>query len=131
MNIGGVDVVLRVEHDISVAEIILHIARRLWHRCVFQDAEQSQVLDIDDPKVWLYGPASREFFVYRDREAANAWSHEGGTPPNQQTMMHFLVGGDELTVVVGDLTGEMVPFIEDLKRAVHPKKRILKYLVAA
>ena len=127
MNIGGIDVVLRVKPDVPVADIILRVTRRLWPECVFQDADQSQILDNYDPTVWLYGTASREFFIYRDRDAASAWGQDGGTPENQHTMIHFLIGGGstptnplrEVTVVVGELSGQMASFISDLKQAVR------------
>ena len=126
MIIGGVDVVLRVERTVPITDVVLRIARRLWPRCVFQDADQPQILDNDDLTVWLFGTASREFFIYRDRQAANAWSQVGGTPENQNAMLHFLISGSlpgdnarrELTVVVGGLSEQMVSFIDDLKHAV-------------
>jgi hypothetical protein len=126
MTIRGVDVVLRVERPVPVADMILRVTRRHWPGCVFQDADQAQTFDNNDPSLWLYGTASREFFIYRDREAAKAWRQFGGTPENQNTMLHFLIGGDstgepprrDVTVVVGELSGEMVSLVDDLKYAV-------------
>ena len=130
MNIGGIDVVLQVvDPSVPIADIILQAARRLWPGCVVQDADQSQTFGNDDPNLWLNGIASREFFIYRNLDAAISWNQAGGTLENQQTMLHFLIGGRaadnpcvrELTVVVGALTEEMARFVDDLKGAVCPR----------
>ena len=128
MNIGGVDVVLRVKDPtVPFADIILHAARWLWPGFVFQDADQSQIFENNDPKLWLYRTVSREFFLYRDADAATAWNDAGGTPENQLTMVHCLIADGaagtksprELTVVVGELTEQMTHFIDALRPALN------------
>jgi hypothetical protein len=121
MIVGGTDITFPVKNGVQLADVILHAARELWPEYVFQDAEEVELHENSDPDVWLYGTASTEFFVYRDREAADNWTRLGATSENQNLMLHFLVDTDpssgrkRLTVVVGELAGDVAHFVRDLK----------------
>ncbi|HEY3968114.1 MAG TPA: hypothetical protein VGM05_26360 [Planctomycetaceae bacterium] len=127
MKIGGIDISFRVKQGVPITEFVLHALRAFWPDYIFQNADEAELRENDDPTLWLYDTASTEFFVYRDREAAESWKKNGGIPENQNLMLHFLIDSDssvptvavQFTMVVGELTGDVENFIQDLKRSLR------------
>ena len=123
MSIGGVDVVFRAPADEAVGDIILRRCARLWPQSVFQAGNEQQVRGLDDPWVWQVGTASPEFFVYRDRKAAQSWDDEGATRANRGSMLYFIVRpaeneaphACEVTLVCGGLAPGIRQLIQDLR----------------
>lgn len=129
MEIGGIDVILPVERDVAAAEIILEAVRTLWPGAIFEDADDAGTHSMDDPEIWQYWSASREFFIYRDRAAAEAWEKLGGVDENQNSMLHFLIASDSsgcdrrVTVVIGSRTVETEWLLRNLKENFdHPAR---------
>jgi hypothetical protein len=124
MNIGGIDISFRLKVGIPITDVVLHALRAFWPDYIFQDAEETELHENDDPNVWLYGTASTEFFIYRNRDAAESWKKNGGIPENQNLMMHFLIDrdfsdagdADQITIVVGERTIELAHFLAELKK---------------
>jgi len=117
-------VILSAPSNISVGDLILNACRRMWspHDCCFQDALSEQIASLNESWVWLKGAKSKEFFVYKDAEAAESWA-DGPTLANRNTMLHFTIfaidndGGEktQVAVVFDRLDGEMKRFLEDLR----------------
>jgi len=134
MNIGGTDISFRVTQSVQIQEVVLHALREFWPEYVFQDADEVELHDNNEPGPWwLYATASTEFFIYCDRKAAKAWMDQGGIPGNQSSMLHFLIDVDQsipgpvrqVTVVVGEPTGEVAKFVGDLKKGLRRGTNLL------
>jgi hypothetical protein len=125
MTVGGIDTVLLAPAGECVGDLVLRACCRHWDRwkCIFQDGNDQATHSLDEAWVWEVGTASKEFFVYRDRAAAESWNTDGATAANANTMFHFIIGeprpGDPNTVEVAfvcdKLTREVKDFIADLK----------------
>src|SRR5262249_6183460 len=112
--IGGTDIICPVRSDIPIADVIFRTVRRYWPRYVFLNAEETGPFT-----PWagagLPRPSGREFFIYRDEEAARSWDEQGAVPENANTMLHVILPPEraplpalaEVTLVCGELTGEM------------------------
>ena len=119
----GIDIILRAPPDVSVVDLILRYFRHCWPGSSFQDADQDDKYHIDDAWVSIHGTTSREFFIYRDRHAADAWAQEGAVASNVNTMLHFLVGDApeaqadprEVTLVCDQRTDEIERLTVDLE----------------
>lgn len=128
MSIGGINVVLLAPARECVGDMILRACRRHWtnERCFFQAADDEvHVYPLDDPWVWTMGTANREFFVYQNEDAVQAWEAEGAIPSNCNTMLHFLIGDInpsdpsmvEVCLVCDKLTADIRNLIADLETA--------------
>jgi hypothetical protein len=122
MCIGGVDVLLQARTGDCIADVILRACSKLWEhdKPYFQDAGSTEIHALSDPWVWRVGTASREFMVYKDRRAVEQWRIEGATRRNENTMLHFLIGGHEATppgiVEVALVCDRLTPAIRQLAR---------------
>ena len=122
--IGGTDVVLWVREDLPASDFILRTVRRHWPDLVFQDADDP-TLPSQSLHGWLPQPSGREFFVYRDLPAALSWHEHGAIPENTNAMLHVILGNRRkpeaglrsLTIVCGDLSGEMKSMIDEVEIA--------------
>jgi hypothetical protein len=120
--IGGFDKVLWVDENAPAADLILRIVRRHWPNFVFQDAEEDQPLDAAKSS-GLTHLAAREFFLYRDTEAAQEWLHAGATDNNKNTLIHVILGNRRkpelklrsITLVGDDWTGELAAILADIQ----------------
>jgi hypothetical protein len=126
MRIGGNDIVILARRRLPVADIILRLVRHLWPACVVQRADESVIHDLTRADEWLYHIVGEEFFMYRDKSAAEGWMRNGGTPENQNTMLHFLIdttgaaGATScVTVVVGEISTELRQFLDDLAKTIR------------
>jgi len=72
----------------------------------------------------------REFFVYRDEQAARSWDADGATPENYNTMLYIIVPEKPaerttvptLTVVCGEPTGEVKIILQDIESSLKGKE---------
>jgi hypothetical protein len=126
MSVGGVDILLLAPAQECVADLILRACQRHWHgsECHFQHADQAEAHSLREAWVWTRGTASREFFVYRDRQAFSDWGLHGAVRSNQNSMFHFLIGSAvpasglvEVTLVCDRLTGEVKQLVGDLRNS--------------
>jgi hypothetical protein len=123
--IGGIDIILQAPPGIPLADLILGRLRSFWQSAVFQRADETDQYPIGDPWVLIHGGASREFFVYKDGDAAAAWARQGAVRENSNTMLHFLIGPErlgelqEVTVVCDERTREIDQLIGDLQDTFH------------
>jgi len=105
MAIGGRDIVLIAPRHICHGDIILRACQRMWdgYECVFMDVETTQLHSLRESWVWLVGSGSPDFFVFRDRAAADSRVEEGAVEHNSNTMLQFIIAlrhGDDATVDV-------------------------------
>jgi hypothetical protein len=125
MPVGGMEVVLPAPAQECIGDIILRACRRHWpgETCYFQDVtDEENVYSLNEPWVWLRGTTSKEFFVYRNRAAVEAWA-DGPTAANVNSMLHFIIGAGngpdrdtvETTVVFDRLTKDVRFFLDDLQ----------------
>ena len=122
MMIGGIDIIVPVPPRIpaaEVVEIVLRTMRRVWPTSLFVDAEEVAPHPISSPWVAARGGQSREFLIYRDRDAVSSWQGEGPTPENGNAMLHFLYEDDrdeahELTLVCDERSGGIEQLASDL-----------------
>lgn len=138
MSIGGTDVVLRAPRHQPLGDVILRTCRRHWPDCVFQDAGEEQIHSLQESIVWNRGVASKEFFVYRDRAAAEKWNVEGASPANAETMLYFIIddaGNDtkflEVTAVCDNLSPMMKQVVRDLGGSFQDLVQIASIVEAA
>jgi hypothetical protein len=123
MSLGGIDLILRAPRGVPIADVVLRTCRRRWPNCVFQGEDEGGVHSVADPILWLDLTDSREFFVYRDRHAAERWDIQGYTPEDPNSMLYFIVADDEgstarireTTLVCGELTGEIRELVGELE----------------
>lgn len=128
--IGGSDKVLWVPKSAKAADVILRVVRRHWPKYVFQNADD----DAPEPAQpsALPAPTGREFFLYRDRNAAKAWLKSGATAKNKNTLIYVILGKDlkparglrSITLVATDWTGALAKCLADIEAefdALSPK----------
>jgi hypothetical protein len=132
MEIGGVDIIIPVPPNVPVVGLVLERLRRLWPESIFNDAEGEEHHGISDPWVGLHGEDSREFLVYRDKDALATWERHGADPDHPNSLLHFIVdeaagvedGSQELTIVCDERSPEIERFIADLElRFRNPQAR--------
>jgi hypothetical protein len=123
MEIGGVDIILPVPPNVPVVGLVLDRLRRLWPESLFIDAEGEEHHGIGDPWVDLHGEDSREFLVYKNKDALASWKQHGEDPGSPNSLLHFIVdeaagaddGSQELTIVCDERTPEIERFVADLE----------------
>jgi hypothetical protein len=127
MMIGGHDIIIDVPPHAPVAHLILERIERLWPNARFRDAEEEGHYAIHDPQALIRGERSKEFLIYRDLAAVEAWDREGATPANLTTMLYFIIRDDpagrdslrEVTLVCGKKSREIRRFIDDLTKSLQ------------
>ena len=77
-----------------LSDVIIRRMGWTWPEGVYQDGDSADLYDLFDPWVMEFGPRSREFFVYQDRESAESWNEHGAIPENANKMLHFLIGAE-------------------------------------
>jgi hypothetical protein len=126
--IGGIDISFNVPVNNPTADLIVRRMRQFWPEGVFQDANSAETHGIFEPWVAIHGTNSREFFIYRDAEAAKKWNDAGAVPENSNTMLHFLLGpapevdseSQQVTVVCDKRTEDIMSVIRDLQNTLCP-----------
>jgi hypothetical protein len=121
--IGGTDVELWVRDHSEAVDMIFRTARLHWPHSVFENADDAELRFMRPTGLGLPKPSGREFFIYRNEEAARSWSEHGGIPENANTMLYVIlgerlkaeVGLKSLTLVCTELTGEMCEIISELR----------------
>src|SRR4051794_17944298 len=97
MIIGGSDILIEAPPDAPVVDFILSRVRLLWPDAWFQAAEEDECRSIHHSSVYISGGKSREFFIYRDHAAVEAWAKKGATVANLETMLYFIIGDQPTT----------------------------------
>jgi hypothetical protein len=129
--IGGTDVVLEIGAGVRAADAILRAVRRHWPRCVYQNADDESAPFTPYEGHWPPQDVDREFFVYKDVEAARSWDADGATPEKDNTMLYVIVPEEPaarttvptLTVVCGEPCGEMKAILEDIESSLKENGR--------
>jgi hypothetical protein len=128
MVIGGIDLVFELPADVPAAELILRRVEQFWPNALFQDVEEDKWLPVQNSEILVRRLKSQEFFLYRDRAAAESWAAEGAAPTNQNTMLHFLIrthkkrgsAFQSITLVCDEKTPEIEQLLSDLKGSMSP-----------
>jgi hypothetical protein len=124
--IGGTDVILEVSAGAPVADVVFSVVRRHWPNCVFQDADDESG-PFAPPDIWTPRLISREFFLYRDSQAARSWDEHGAAPENHNLMLHVFVPDEResmVTLVCGDVTGEMKQIIREIQTVLGARRQV-------
>jgi hypothetical protein len=87
--IGGTDITISVAPTSPLLEFVRRYFRAVWPDSVTDDRYVSE----------------GHLFVYRDREAQEAWDREGGEDRNMDSMVQLVLGADSFTLVVSHLPG--------------------------
>src|SRR5262249_23662827 len=126
--IGGTDVVFWVRDGLQLeaADLILRTVRRHWPALTFQNANEETATPLPNTDGYLPKPTGREFFIYRDRQAALSWDEHGAIPENRNAMLHVLLGKrgqpdsdmKSLTLVCDELTPDMRSLIDEVKTGI-------------
>lgn len=133
MIVGGNDIVIEAAPDAWAGELIVARIRRLWPDAWVEDVDGDKAFPIDSAEVRQLAAESRQFFVYEDRAAADAWEQRGGTPDNQDRMIHVMLndppagGMRSITLVVGAITPDLRQLLDDLAvslKAARPPARL-------
>jgi hypothetical protein len=122
--IGGTDIILAVRRNIPAADVIFRTIRRHWPNFVFQNADDDSAPFTPQVGPWLPQPSGREFFIYRDADAARSWDAYGATPENRNAMIYVILGKEpppgadlgSVTLVCGDLTEEIRTILDEIAR---------------
>jgi hypothetical protein len=123
MTIGGIDITLEVPRGVAVHQRIIDQVLRFWPDARFQDVESEDDGSLADAGVRLKARDSREFFIYRDRAAAESWRRDGASAATWGTMLQFLVdegleettGRGRVTIVCDERTEPVEQVIRALK----------------
>jgi hypothetical protein len=129
--IGGTDVVLEIGVGVRAADAILLAVRRHWPRCVYQNADDESAPFTPYDGDWPPQAVDREFFVYRDEEAAWSWDADGATPENHDAMLYVILPEEPpdrsaiptVTVVCGEPSGEVKAILEDIETSLKENGR--------
>lgn len=123
MEIGGIDITIPAKPGKNVVSIIVSKMKELWPIAHFQEhnSENTTSIDsawvkdyaLDEPSVEAY--KQRGFFIYKDADAALAWTDDKPGDEYNNQMLYFLIDSkhsDEhyVTIVVDEEDG----FINDL-----------------
>lgn len=118
--IGRSDVVFTAPASVSMADIIAGVCRQYWPAALFQDVDDEEAHPLDGDRNGA--GSSREFFIYRDASAADAWEKLGAVAENKNTMLHFLIrdcGNSrsecEVTCVCDARTGDAEKIINSIQ----------------
>jgi hypothetical protein len=126
--IGGTDIICSVSPETPAVDVILRTVRRYWPHSVFQNADDPTPF-VPDNGQWPPHTPSREFFIFRDEQAARSWDELGADPENVNTMLHVLLPGTEgkappsLTLVCDHLEGEMGAIVRDIQAGLTDQGR--------
>ena len=116
----------------SVADVILRACQAYWSQgeCVFQDGGEYVTHPFSDRWVWTVGANRKEFSVYRNTAAAEAWKEKRAVRSNANTMFHFILGNEvtdgglvEVAMIFDKFTPEVRAFIKELQTALLLGKR--------
>lgn len=121
--IGGADYSFEVSKaGLSVAaDAVASAVRDRWPEAVFETGDSADVMRLADANAWARHKGADEFFFFASAQVARSWSQDGSTSSNRNTMLHVLLGDDprEITLVVDDLTDEMLAWLEAIRRSIY------------
>jgi hypothetical protein len=128
--IGGTDRILAMPARLCNPTQVLLACLKHWPNGYYQHADEGPAVPIREALTSRTAPLGDEFFVYKDRASADSWERDGATPENQNTMIHFLIGGGNtngpdrrLTMVIGDATPEM----EDIEQSLRDQSLLTAF----
>jgi hypothetical protein len=124
--IGGTDVILEVSVGAPVADVVFAVVRRHWPNCVFQDAEDESAR-FEAPALWPPQLISREFFLYRDPQAARSWGEHGAAQDNHNLMLHAILPDEQdtmVTLVCDAVGGELKKIIREIQTALGARRQV-------
>ncbi len=97
--IAGIDRTFSISAGTVNAVAALRACMRHWPDSIYQNADDTDLLPIHRAILSRPGNLGSEFFIFRDRQIAESWDNEGAIPDNQDSMIHFLIFGAQLTYV--------------------------------
>jgi hypothetical protein len=111
--IGGCDVIIRTPLPSAVVEEVLKHIQIVWRDLIVEDAETGRIIPLG-----LAMDIPQEFFVYQTSKAKAIWDEKGACSENKNSMLHLLVGLEELTLVLDDLADRSINQIVEVAMSV-------------
>ena len=126
--IGGTDIVVEMRAGAPAARVILQTVRRYWPHCVYKDAADETVPVEMPDEAWPPQLRGRQFFLYRDEDAARSWDQHGAIPENDNLMLHVILPDaaaaysvpSRLTLVCGEPVGQIGAMIDEIRKELKP-----------
>lgn len=97
--IGGHDISFPAQPAAERMEGMIRLVVNSWREAIVENAETGEQLD---GRFVGFQPIPREVLVYRNSAAREAWTKDGATRENANTMLHFVCGSDSVTLVLDD-----------------------------
>jgi hypothetical protein len=115
--IGGTDEIIPVADEAAALDHSLRALSRLWPHAVYEDADTGEAF-ANYAQINFGG--RRDFFVFRDKDAADKWEELGADESLDGTMIHFLSRPRELTIVVDSNPPQFIHlFLQALRRSLR------------
>lgn len=134
--IGGEDIVIHGAPRPDDWGTIVRFMSYAWPEAIVEDANSGDVVPIGGSLAAPLGieeaTARRrgEFFVYKNGQSLRSWEESGATEENGDDMIHFLMGPQTITCVVGHLDSPSAALVDQLCAMVERKRRGLAQLPA-
>jgi hypothetical protein len=121
--IGGTDIAIATRAGHAALELGLRTLHRRWRSAVFEDGESGERRE--GLRDFPVGRTS-EVLVYMNADSVAAWDREGAMPGLADTMAHFLLDDDRLTIVVDRPDSpEMRAVVDELRYGLLEQDRFL------
>ena len=112
--IGGHDVIIPTTRGPEALNVAVRAAIALWPAAVIEDAVTGETFPPDER---LDVAGRQEILVFRDAKSAELWETLGSDSRLRGTLIHFLLSGEELTVVVdASPPAPIEKFVEGLRQ---------------
>jgi hypothetical protein len=101
--IGGYDLIYKsTVSPESARDIMALIVKSVWPSFIVEEME--------DKKEWP------DCFFYKDEASKKLWDELGAVPQTENTMIYFLAGSNEITLVIGSKTHpDMINIIKNVE----------------
>ena len=83
MEIGGYDTIIDTQNPVEIAKQIMDFVG--WKDCIIEKDEGEGF--------------ENDFFFYKDQSSKDFWDELGGVPALENTMIHFMIRDNQLTMV--------------------------------
>lgn len=130
--IGGEDIIIQGKPRPDDLLTIVQFMAYAWPEAIVEDAHSGSSVPVRSFLGPLRpgGPSHLpgEFFVYKDEESLRSWEESGATEENGDDMIHFLIGSETITCVVGRLGSGSAELVNQLTSMIERKRRGLAQL---
>jgi hypothetical protein len=123
MEMNSTDTVLPVRRGTPAAELILRRAGEMWPDFFVEDVNSGANYHRADSDLWLYGTASKNFYMFRNKSSMEDWGNSGRTDENAGDLLAVIIQPPRVTLSCGTITEDIQQFIDDIRTTfVHHRK---------